>query len=527
MTTNACYPWTRLRVAVRLLCGLRTHDLRAARTFMKSMYSGQALPMRLARLLWWAAGQVFHHIPNALSTVTRDIPLSRTPIWLVAGNPLANHPWGDDPEARLPDSVEVAVIGAGFTGAGCAYHWSRAAGAGSMAVLEMDDPASGASGRNEGLVVMGRYFAMVRDTVRPYLREVRPDLTPEQQKRLAGQFAAAYVHSAYRNGDLVEQTIRDEGFDCGYARNGWIQARDDADQPALQESIGAGQAHGFDDWTSLSPEETLERGGMRVDAPAGFSRAAASFHPAKWVWCLLERALQHPQLALYTRTRVQAVHDEGEHYRLCTDRGDLRARFVINATESYTAALHPRYGEFIYPVQTQAAFGRGGPEAMQPHIGLSGKRGFFGRHRIEGYGDGVMVGSDATRVPAHRAGVNDASRFITEFLLGELHAYFGRSSLHLTHEWSGTPGFTVDEFPVVGLLDCKRQYIIGGMCGSGSGVSFNAARHVVGQVLGQEGPDDYPVGYFAPSRILDPQNHPWPEVESGDIAAGRFPLRST
>jgi len=211
---------------------------------------------------------------------------------------------------------------------------------------------------------------------------------------------------------------------------------------------------------------------------------------------------------------VQAVLDESEHYLLRTDRGDLRARSVINATESYTAALHPRHGELIHAVQTQAAFGRGGPEAMQPHIGLSGKRGFFGRHHIEGYGDGTMVGSDATRVPPHRAGANNPSRFITEFLLGELHDYFGRSSLHLTHEWSGTPGFTVDEFPVVGLLDGKRQYIIGGMCGSGSGVSFNAARHVVAQILELGGTDDYPEGYFAPSRILDPEHHPWPEVES-------------
>ena len=84
----------------------------------------------------------------------------------------------------------------------------------------------------------------------------------------------------------------------------------------------------------------------------------------------------------------------------------------------------------------------------------------------------------------------------------------------MTHEWSGTPGFTLDEFPVVGLLDGKGQYVIGGMCGSGTAVSFNGARHVVQQILEREGPDDYPVGYFAPTRLLDPENHPWPEIEA-------------
>ena len=65
-----------------------------------------------------------------------------------------------------------------------------------------------------------------------------------------------------------------------------------------------------------------------------------------------------------------------------------------------------------------------------------------------------------------------------------------------------------------GLLDGKRQYIIGGMCGSGSGVSLNAGRCIVNRILGLTSePDDYPPAYFAPSRLLAPQDHPWPEIE--------------
>ena len=87
--------------------------------------------------------------------------------------------------------------------------------------------------------------------------------------------------------------------------------------------------------------------------------------------------------------------------------------------------------------------------------------------------------------------------------------------MHVTREWSCTAGSTDDEFPIVGLLDGRRQYIIAGMCGSGSGVHFNAARHVVQRILGLDGPDDYPSEYFAPSRVLDPEHHPWPEIEGG------------
>ncbi len=276
-----CRLWTRLRVALSLLCGLRRHDLCAGWTFMNTMYAGHVMPVRLLRFFGWTLRQLFGAIPDALTTVTFAWKVSRTPIWLAQGNPLANHPWDGDPDARLPDSVDAVVIGASMTGASCAHHWSRLASGRSLAVLEMEDPAWGASVRNEGLIVMGRYFAMVRDTMRPHLGRVRADLTPAQRDKLAEQFAAAYARSAYRNADLIEATIREEGFACDYSRNGWIQARDTADQLALRESVAAGERAGFDDWTSLPPQEVLEIGGMIVDAPAGFSRRSASFHPAK------------------------------------------------------------------------------------------------------------------------------------------------------------------------------------------------------------------------------------------------------
>ena len=496
----------RIRTAFGLLFGLRSHDLRAAATFMNTMFAGRSLPLRLAKLLAWALRQSFGAIPEALTTARFAMQVSRTPIWLTADNPLSNHPWANGPDAALPDQVEVVTIGAGFTGGGCAYHWSKTDG-GPMAVLEMDDAASGASGRNEGLVVMGRYYAMVKGTVRPYLDQVRADLASDQRDKLAGQFAAVYARSAYKNADLVEATVRDEGYACDYARNGWIQAGDEEGLAALEETVRLGEEAGFVDWTALSPEQVWEKGGMRVGHTAGFSRAAACFHPAKWVWSLLQTAIAQPNVEFYSRTKVLRVEDQGEHYLVHTSRGVVRTRYIVNATESYTGALHRQYRALIHPVQTQAAFGQGGPQSMEAGIGLSGKRGFFARH-----GTGVMVGSDATRLPHERAGSNNASRFITKFLLGEVHRYFDRSPIEITHEWSGTPGFTADEYPVVGLLDGKRQYLIGGMCGSGSAVSFNGARHVVQQILGLDGPDDYPQEYFGVSRLLEPAKHNWPAI---------------
>lgn len=505
----------RCRVFLGLLCGLRKHDFRAAATWINTMSPGVSPIARFFNFVHWSLRQMWCEIPDALGASTFARNVSRTPIWLADGNPLENHPWATNSEASLPQHAHVVVIGAGFTGGALAYHWSRRAAVDpdrKLAVLEMGEAASGSSGRNEGLVVMGRYCQMVRNTVLKHLPRVRPDLSESDGQQLAEQFAVAYCRAAYRNGDLIEQTIHREHFDCDYARQGWVQARDPDQQDALAESVRTALETGLTDWTSITPDEVKRRTGMTVTHNAGFSIAAASFHPAKWVWSLLKTALRSNNVQFYSRTKVQKVELVGEEYHVHTTRGVIRARYVVNATESYTPLLHPQFHDRILPTQTQAASGDGGPVTMQPHVGISGSRAFFGKHH-----DKVMVGSDATRVPDREAGRIQPSRFITKFLLVEMRRYFGPNRYHITHEWSGTVSYTPDEYPIVGLMDGHRQYIIGGMAGSGTGVSFNAGRCVVNRILGlTDEPDDYPPEYFAPTRLLDPQQHLWPKLEAAD-----------
>ena len=202
------------------------------------------------------------------------------------------------------------------------------------------------------------------------------------------------------------------------------------------------------------------------------------------------------------------IEDRGDRYCLVTSRGEIYARFVVNATESYTPRLHPRMHDVIQPIQSQAASGIGGPDAVNSQVGISGA--WFFCHRR---GDRIIFGSDATRVPDREAGRHQPSRFLTKFLLGELERYFGPFRARVTNEWSGTVGYTPDEYPIIGLMDGKRQYIIAGMAGSGTGVAFNAARCICNRILGADVDDDYPPAYFSPTRLLDTQHHVWPEID--------------
>ena len=497
-------------VVLRILLDLRPHDFRAAATFVKRMYPGQMLPVRYCRFALWTLYQAFGVIPAALQNATFSQPVSRTPFWLKNDNPLANYPWQDQPDATLPESAEVVVIGAGFTGGSLAYHWAKASPTGKqMVVLEMDDPASGASGRNGGEVLMGRYFAFVHSTVTENLKHSRPNLDAVGRDLLAKCFARAYCHAAYRNAELIERTIREEGFDCDYVREGWVQARTADEQHHLEESVRMGQEHGFTDWVKLSPQEATEKTGANITTRETFSQKAGQFHPAKWVWSLFTRALQSPEVKLFCRTKVLSIQDAGEFYEVKTSRGLIHAKHVVNATESYTPNLHKQFRNVILPKQSQLAAGTDEGKSLKPNVTLSSSTSFMGRHATH-----LHFGSDETRVPDRQIGRNQPSRFITKYLIGELRRVYDWFPLRVTHEWSGTMGFTQDEFPIVGVMDGRRQYIVAGMCGSGTAVSFNAGRCLCNRILGNTSePDDYPEAYFSPTRLLSPESHRWPELE--------------
>ena len=500
----------RVRVFGRLLLSLRRHDLRSARTFARMAFPGETPLRRLVKFTGWALRQMWCTFPDAMRHTQFAGTVSKVPVWLKDGNPWENHPWAKHPDAELPGTADTVVIGCGLGGCAVAYHWGRKAPDDrTLAVLDMGDPATGSAGRNEGLVVMGRYFYMVVQTVLPYLQQVRADLSPAQQEKLARQFAQRYTHACYRNGDMIEQTVREEEFDCDYAREGWVQAREEHEQESLAASVQMAIEEGYTDWTQITPDEVKRRTGMNVRHNAGFSMAAASFHPAKWCWSLMDRAVSSGKVDLFTRTKVLGIDEAGDHYVVRTPRGNITARHVMLCTESYTPMLMPMFHDIIRPTQTQAATGPGGPPDMKPHVGISNRYGFFGRH-----GDQTMIGSDATRVPDREAGRIQPSRFLTHYLCMEMQKAFGRAPYTITHEWSGTVTYTPDEYPIVGSVDGKRLYILGGMAGSGTAVSFNGGRCLVNRILGETSePDDYPDAYFSPMRLLDPSNHHWPDLE--------------
>ena len=150
-----------------------------------------------------------------------------------------------------------------------------------------------------------------------------------------------------------------------------------------------GEQEGHTDWTRLSDTEAMDKGGIRTDNDAGYSRGTASWHPAKWIWGLLQVAMRSPHVEFYSRTKVMSVRDAGDYYEVNTDRGTIRARYVLNATESHTASLFREFRGINNVVQSQAAWGPSDGGTMREGVALSAPSMFFSRTQ-----GGVLFGSD-------------------------------------------------------------------------------------------------------------------------------------
>src|SRR3989449_1151515 len=109
-----------------------------------------------------------------------------------------------DPGQPLPQSSDVAVLGAGFTGLSAGRTLARRGA--KVAVLEAETIGWGASSRNGGMVLTGLKLG-VNKLVSMYGRELT-------QRMYAASLASI---------DCVEQIVNEESIDCDFSRCGHLE----------------------------------------------------------------------------------------------------------------------------------------------------------------------------------------------------------------------------------------------------------------------------------------------------------------
>jgi len=370
--------------------------------------------------------------------------------------------------------ADVCIVGAGFTGLWSAYELRRADPTLEVVVLEAEHVGFGASGRNGGWV-LGR----VSGSAAAWRSRGGRDAVAAMTRAITATVA-----------EIGEVVLR-EGIDCDWHAGGSLTvAQSPVQLERLRRELEAARAATEDpSWLAwVSAEELASRVAIRGGLGALYTPHCARVQPAKLVRGLAVAA-ERAGAVVHERSPVRELAPG----RAETDRGGVRARYVVLATEGYTANLRGRRRSLLplnsamivtrpLGAETWSRLGWAGAETILDgsHLYTYSQRTADGRIAIGGRGVPYRFGSRTERegpVPA---------RTVAE-LLARLEALFEPlGEVTVERGWHGVLGVSRDWCPTVWLDRSSGLGFAGGYAGEGVAASNLAARTLRDLILGRD-----------------------------------------
>jgi glycine/D-amino acid oxidase-like deaminating enzyme len=360
-----------------------------------------------------------------------------------------------DPLAA-PLECDVAIVGGGYTGLWTALELRRADPSLDVVVLEREACGFGASGRNGGWLV----------------------------GELAGNPSPALDAAIRSTVDETIAAIEREAIDCDLVKGGTLEVATDVVNAGRMRSgapspLSGGSSHGG--W--IDAEELGAR--LRVAGAQGalFDPECARIHPAKLARGLAVAA-ERAGVRIFEGTEVSAIEP-----RLArTAAGDVRARWVVRATEGYTPArsIAPISSSMIVteplPVAAWAEIGWEGCETMMAsaHAYCYLQRTADGRIAIGGRGTPYRWRGANTRMQRPDDRTIAALRARLDALFPPVR------DVPTAAAWTGVLGVARDWTPAVRADPATGLAFAGGYVGEGVAATNLAGRTLRDLILGRD-----------------------------------------
>jgi len=364
------------------------------------------------------------------------------------------------PRPSLASSVDVdiAILGAGYTGLWTAYYLLRGNPGLKVAVVEKEIAGFGASGRNGG-------WCSSKFPVSPGMLQQRYGREPARELMLAMCGAV----------DEVGRVCEKEGIDAQFHKGGILTlARGRHHLPFLQSALAAYSSLGLESqYRLLSGEEASER--IRVTNVCGglFAAENASLHPGRLIRGLA-RAVEKLGGAIYEQTEVLGFR-AGANAALLTPAGEVRAKIaIVLAGESYLTRLSSLHRALL-PVYSLIALTEPLDQKLWDQIGWSDRESLASLNYTVDYltrtADGrILFGS---RGAPYRLGSkitdeqdrHDATHTRIQELTREWFPLLANTKF--THAWGGPVGMPRDWMPMTEFDPAARIATARGYTGQG------------------------------------------------------------
>ncbi len=367
--------------------------------------------------------------------------------------------WQDDAPATDAVEVDVAIIGAGISGASVAW-WLRDAGL-RVALIDKGDVCAGASGRNAGFVTCG--------SVEHFSREC---------DRHGEANALTLWQMCQDNLRLIEEHLIADGLECGYRRRGsYSLAGSPHEAEVLAKTAAQLEGHGVR--VTVVDEAHIARHCGAVGFAGGvIYHDDGEVHPVRLVRGIIERS----GATVYPHHEVRRIDQTRDGFAVQTRLRRFDASLVVLATNGYSADLHPWFADKIYPTRGQILV----TEPVEPFLSAPCYANFVLDYFRQLEDGRVLIGGFRQLARETEVGTAD---IVHPEIHAALEAFLARhfpqlDSVGIDYRWSGTMGFSADGLPLVGALPGKTGlYIIGGYTAHGIGWGFKAAQLLADLIL--------------------------------------------
>jgi len=398
-----------------------------------------------------------------------------------------------DPSRPLPEVIDVAVIGAGFTGLSAARTLARRGA--KVVVLESETIGWGASSRNGGMVLTGMKLGVNK-------------LTKMYGRERTRQMYAASLASI----DCVEQIVKDEAIDCGFSRCGHLE-------------VACKQSH-FDDYERQAEIievefnhklQVVRRGDLAAEIGSSIyfggmvDEVSAGCNPARYV-AGLARAAMKAGADVFEHTRVNAIERDSRQgelgWKISTSRGTLWAHEVLIGTSGYTSAATPALQKKLIPIGSFIITTEILPKALAHELSPRNRMIYDSKNFLYYYRltpDGRMLfGGRAAFFPANDQTIRRSADILRR---GMISVYPQLRDARIEYVWGGTLDFAFDIMPHAGEMD--GMYYAVGYAGHGVAMATYQGQKIAELMAGDQ-PENPFVGIPFPGAPFGLYNgNPW------------------
>ena len=376
--------------------------------------------------------------------------------------------WDDAPRPQiapteLPQSVDVAIIGSGYTGLNAALQTTR--GGRSTLILDANDAAWGCSSRNGGQAS----------------NSLKPDLNL-LAKQIGRQAAEDVLCEGFNALNYIDDVVKQENLNCDWVKCGrFIGAHNKTEYKKMLKTAGRNLPLKLPSHI-ISPDQVRNEIGTDFYHGGVVYPDVGSLHPGKYSLELLDR-VQAAGAQVISHCEVTDVVKDGNGYQLTTAKGQVKARDVVIATNGYSGKLFPWLSQRIIPIGSYIIATEPLQKSLMDEL-LPTRRVICDSRKMVFYYRACP--EDKRILFGGRVALSEGDPLKSGPRLHQrmTEIFPQLATTKISHTWMGYVAFTFDTMPHFGRHE--GMYYCMGYCGSGVTLASYFGMKIGQQVLGNK-----------------------------------------